>query len=135
MAHSNIIYIRDKLLLAALETRLAEVERDLGGLECKEATSVSIYPAKSVDYEEVLRLLMVRYFPNVKRAGILGSVSTDILALLRELEQPATGSDLRFLDAFNNYFEVARTAEQEFLEIYRRVLRAKVDHLKLGIRC
>ena len=87
------------LLIKALQKRLQELNT---------VSKKSVFTSP-LDSEEYLRILMVKYYPKLNK---LLSVSPSnqvlfekIIRILKSLE-PLAATELRFLDVFNNYYEV-----------------------------
>jgi hypothetical protein len=82
------------------------------------------------DPEEVLRVLMVRLWPRLSRGVATPADRAQFFAMLAHLWEPALSEDLRFLDAWNNAYEVAADEfPPSLLAAYAQLLDAHVRRL------
>lgn len=116
---------RDLLLRAALDERLQAARTRLGP-----ALPQPFSDAAPADPEESLRVFMVRLWPRVGRGTATLEDRSHFFDRLAELGQPAHSADLRFLDAWNNAYEVAADDfPQVFVAAYVELLEAHVRRL------
>ena len=116
-------------LAAALASRLKEA----GGAP---PTAILAQGPPDAQAEEVLRRVMVRHFPRAQRTA--SKARGRYLSLLVRLEASARDpDDLRYLDAFNNAWEVLQpgTAPSDpalarFLLSYRSLLSLHLERLR-----
>ena len=101
-------------LYEALEQRHTEVADMVG----RENPIMPQMPTPAA--EEILRILMTRYFPKFPQ------YESETLALMKQLAPFSLSNDLRFLDAFNNFYD-SGFRHSDFLGLYSSILRS---HLK-----
>lgn len=111
--------------------RLRQVERALAG------SSFPTEPSKPLtDPEEGLRELMVQHLPRV--SSLNADRRARVCSLLAGLEAEAAGSDMRFLDAFNTWFERLGASWQgdrgwqQVLRAYAAALQRVIADLQNG---
>lgn len=119
---------RRSLMWQALDQRRLEARAHLRGPAAPIPDSTEqTTPAQ----EEALRILMVKHYPRA-RAGELTVAAWDAaLGLFDAIVQPTT-RDLRFLDAWNNFYEALgprARQEQRFLARYVGVLDHCLDRM------
>lgn len=94
----------------------------------------------AADPEEVLRKLMVALFPKLMETGTDALVLNEASSLLCSIESQAE-RDIRFLDAFNRYYEITKNSSIcrktpgwcDALACYRRVVARVLVNLERGI--
>jgi len=119
--------LRRLLLRQALAGRLTEVEKRLGGETPASRATLDSLPH---DPDEVLRLLMVRLWPQIVQGDAGETQLRAFVDYLFALKTPAA-HDLRFLDAWNNAYEVlGPRAGNAFLGAYAELLRAHLARLE-----
>jgi hypothetical protein len=119
--------VRRRALRAALERRLHKVREQLRG---EQGSGSAAEPTPPTDAEELLRYVMVRLLPAVGRAPPEDRGRADLVAHVRGLLIPARGTDLRFLDAWNNAYErLADGVDPAFLGEYADLLNWHVRRL------
>ncbi len=128
--------LRGRILLEALQQRLKELSNRLAGMENNE---IKMETYENKDPEECLRVVMVRYYPKCESGNITSKERDEYLSLLLDLTKNALSDDLRFLDAFNNAFEVLTQNKIKdqydlrrlnlFLNAYRLILRTQTKRL------
>jgi folate-dependent phosphoribosylglycinamide formyltransferase PurN len=118
------------IVASALSARLLEVERALAG-----ASRPMSEPVLRVsDPEEALRELMVQHLPRAK--AMHSDRRARVCELLVGLAGETRAKDMRFLDAFNTWFEQtggAWQADRAWLPVmnaYAEALRATIDDLQ-----
>jgi hypothetical protein len=117
------------LLQEALAGRLSEVEKRLGTEAPASPTTTDSPPN---DPEELLRLLMVRLWPQVARGDAGEAQLRAFLDHILALKAPAA-HDLRFLDAWNNAYEaLGLRAGNDFLAAYAELLQAHLARLDVA---
>lgn len=120
--------LRRWLLREALAGRLSEVKKRLGS----EAPASPATNSPPNDPEEVLRLLMVRLWPQVARGDAGEAQLRAFLDHILALKAPAA-HDLRFLDAWNNAYEaLGLRAGNDFLAAYAELLQAHLARLEVA---
>lgn len=92
--------INKEILLKALRNRLNELSdrffsQDVGEIKFEQAE----------DFEEYLRLVMVKYYPKIKSVDFTGEEKKEYFNLLYRLSKKALNNDYRTLDAFNIAYE------------------------------
>lgn len=92
--------INKEILLKALRNRLNELSdrffsQDVGEIKFEQAE----------DFEEYLRLVMVKYYPKIKSVDFTGEEKKEYFNLLYRLSKKALSNDYRTLDAFNIAYE------------------------------
>jgi hypothetical protein len=118
-------------VVAALSRRLLDVERALAS----PAAVPGVCPEGAADSEETLRELMVRHLPHALSMDTPDRRSR-VCALLLGLAGEACGSDVRFLDAFNAWFErvdASWHADREWQQVkiaYANALREAIVRLQ-----
>lgn len=116
--------LRRRALRRALEERLQEVRERVS------PPAPAVEPAPADDPEELLRHVMVRLLPAVARVPADERSRAELVAHVRALHEPARGSDLRFLDAWNNAYEsLGGDADAEFLAEYAALLESHAKRL------
>lgn len=127
---------RGAVIADALAGRLAAVEQRLVGLP-----AAGEFRASEIgDLEETLRILMVRLFPRVRRRHVDAGVLEALLSSLAAIAPAAASPDLRFLDAWNNVYEVlfedgrgrmlTPAQAARLLSGYTEILRAQLGRLE-----
>jgi hypothetical protein len=109
---NSIPLVMKRELITGLRDRLQDVSRALNSeaasAECVGAgglpqpVTVDAWP---VDPAECLRVLMVVLLPPLKRGKLDSRTSAEALRLLSCIVEAAHSDDLRFFDAFNNFWE------------------------------
>ena len=117
---------RHRLLRRALQRRLAEVQATLSSTT--DERRVVPEPA-SGDPEETLRVLMVRLLPKAAEDATTAAEDA-VLRHLWALRGAALGDDLRFLDAWNNAYELlGARGTRAFLAEYAELLQWHVTRV------
>jgi len=112
------------LLLSRLEDRLKELDFEI--LEFNNENLLLIESEiKLVDSEEILRRLMVVYFTNNDKISKEIQIVDKYFTLLKD---KSFSTDLRFLDAFNNFYESGYRSIC-FLNLYKISLIKHIDRL------
>lgn len=94
-------------LREALGARRAELA--VAAVATGSRRDTSQHPQMSLDAaEETLRILMTVFYPRFMNGSAVAADAGRVVELLGLLEQ-ATGQSVRALDAFNTYFEIAKT--------------------------
>ena len=94
-----------RALAAALAQRQAEVSEVLRTTVPSPSPALASAGGVAADPEEALRVLMVRLWPRFVRRHVDAAAVREALGLLTSLREAAEASDLRFFDAFNNFWE------------------------------
>ncbi len=119
-----------ELIHNALRQRLSEVETLLN-----EPVGDAITVSDSDDSEEKLRVVMVRLFPKVQQGKASADDAASYCEQLEQLMKAALTEDWRFLDAWNNAFEVIHAQQRLFTteqksNVYRQYGFLLKSHLK-----
>ena len=94
-----------RALAVALAERQAEVSEVLRKTPPPPSPALASAGDVAADAEEALRILMVRLWPRFVRRQADAAAVREALGLLTSLRVAAQASDLRFFDAFNNFWE------------------------------
>lgn len=120
---------KKKILRKALSSRLEELshnlsDRDRGGIEFSEVEN----------FEEYLRLVMVRYYPKIKFGNFNKKEKENFFILLLGMAEKALSDDYRILDAFNNAYEIIIKTEwdsidqKEYIIPFFRIYKYLLSH-------
>lgn len=125
-------------LARAISKRLEEVKGKISGGgekagDISEARNTNI----NDETEELLRVVMVRYFPKIEKKSFTREELKTYFSMLTQLYPAALSDDLRYFDAMNNAYEAASAAGltgdelvQTFLSVYRAVLEYHLKRLE-----
>jgi hypothetical protein len=102
---------KKKILRKALSSRLKELTHNLSGWD-----RGSIELSEVENFEEYLRLVMVRYYPKIKSGNFKKKEKERFFVLLSGLAEKALSDDYRILDAFNNAYEIIIKTEWDSID-------------------
>lgn len=93
------------ILILVLHKRLLEVKKLLQVNE-KSLLHYNSSIDNSQDYEEILRLIMVKYYPRIKKKSCSFKNIKTFFYLLEQIYPLCFNEDLRYFDAYNNAYEL-----------------------------
>lgn len=120
---------KKKILRKALSDRLEELSHIFLG---QDKGSSEFSDVK--DFEECLRLVIVKYYPKIKSGSFTQEEKKKYFNLLSGLAIKALGDDYRILDAFNNAYEIIIKIEwdsvdqKEYIIPFFRIYKYLLSH-------